>query len=79
MLLVLAEGIIHKEFHLSSGDPNLMGLDKVEIIGRTNFDVADQLADLGMEAIHPKASKEMENLSIPIRVTMPLNLIIQVL
>ena len=63
------EGIIHKEFHLSSGDPNLMGLDKVEIIGRTNFDVADQLADLGMEAIHPKASKEMENLSIPIRVT----------
>ncbi|EDM25818.1 aspartate kinase [Lentisphaera araneosa HTCC2155] len=63
------EGVIHKEFHLSSGDPNLMGLEKVEIIGRTNFDVADQLADLGMEAIHPKASKEMENLSIPIRVT----------
>ncbi|WDE98760.1 aspartate kinase [Lentisphaera profundi] len=63
------EGVIHKEFHLSSGDPNLMGLDKVEIIGRTNFDVADQLADLGMEAIHPKASKEMENLDIPIRVT----------
>ena len=62
------EGIIHKEFHLSSGDPNKMGVDKVEIIGRTNFDVADQLADLGMEAIHPKASKEMENLGIPIRV-----------
>ena len=47
---------------------NLIGLDKVEIIGSTNFDVADQLADLGMEAIHPKASKDMENHDIPIRV-----------
>ena len=62
------EGVIHKEFHLCSGDPNLIGLDKVEIIGSTNFDVADQLADLGMEAIHPKASKDMENHDIPIRV-----------
>jgi aspartate kinase len=62
------EGIIHKEFHLCSGDPNLVGLEKVEIIGNTNFDVADQLADLGMEAIHPKASKEMELSDIPIRV-----------
>lgn len=63
-----AEGIIHKEFHLCSGDPNLVGLDKVEIIGQTNFDVADQLADLGMEAIHPKASKDMEMHEINIRV-----------
>ncbi|MCM8528484.1 MAG: aspartate kinase [Lentisphaeraceae bacterium] len=62
------EGVIHKEFHLCSGDPNLIGLEKVEIIGSTNFDVADQLADLGMEAIHPKASKDMENHDIPIRV-----------
>jgi aspartate kinase len=62
------EGIIHKEFHLCSGDPNLIGIDKVQIIGQTNFDVADQLADLGMEAIHPKASKDMENQDIPIRV-----------
>ncbi|MCH2207013.1 MAG: aspartate kinase [Lentisphaerales bacterium] len=63
-----AEGIIHKEFHLCSGDPNLVGIDKVEIIGQTNFDVADQLADLGMEAIHPKASKDMEMSDINIRV-----------
>lgn len=62
------EGVIHKEFHLSSGDPKLVGIDKVRIIGRTNFDVADQLADMGMEAIHPRASKEMEQLDIPIRV-----------
>ena len=62
------EGIIHKEFHLCSGDPNVIGIDKVEVIGSTNFDVADQLADLGMEAIHPKASKDMENNDIPIRV-----------
>lgn len=63
-----SEGIIHKEFHLSTGDPKLIGLDKVQIIGNTNFDIADQLSDMGMEAIHSKAAKEMEMKNIPIRV-----------
>lgn len=63
-----SEGIIHKEFHLSSGDPNIIGVDKVSVIGEMNFDMADQLADLGMEAIHPKAGKGMEMRGIPIRV-----------
>lgn len=62
------EGIIHKEFHLSTGDPKLIGEGKVRTIGHTNFDIADQLADMAMEAIHPKASKEMELADIPIRV-----------
>ncbi len=62
------EGIIHKEFHLCTGDPNLIGVDKVRVIGHTNFDIADQLSDLDMEAIHSKASKEMEHCGIPIRV-----------
>ena len=63
-----SEGIIHKEFHLSTGDPKLIGEDHVRPIGHTNFDIADQLADMAMEAIHPKASKEMELHHIPIRV-----------
>ncbi len=62
------EGIIHKEFHLSTGDPKLIGQEKVRTIGHTNFDIADQLADMAMEAIHPKASKAMELADIPIRV-----------
>jgi len=62
------EGIIHKEYHLCTGDPVLFGADKVKVIGNTNFDIADQLADLDMEAIHSKASKEMESMNIPIRV-----------
>ncbi len=62
------EGIIHKEFHLSTGDPVLIGLEKVRIIGHTNFDIADQLSDMAMEAIHPKAAKAMEFSNIPIRV-----------
>ena len=62
------EGIIHKEFHLSTGDPKLIGVDKVKIIGNTNFDIADQLSDMDMEAIHSKAAKEMEMKNIPIRV-----------
>lgn len=63
-----SEGIIHKEYHLSTGDPVLIGADEVRVIGHTNFDIADQLSDLDMEAIHSKASKEMELCGIPIRV-----------
>ena len=37
------------------------------MVGATNYDVADQLADVGMEAIHPKAAKPMELAGIPIR------------
>jgi len=62
------EGIIHKEYHLSTGDPLLIGEDKVEVIGYTNYDVADQLSDLGMEAIHPGAAKGMRKTDIPLRI-----------
>lgn len=62
------EALIHKEYHLSSADPRLVGADKVVPIGRTNYDVADQLANLGMEAIHPKAAKGLRQSCIPIRV-----------
>lgn len=62
------EAIIHKEFHLSSADPRLVGEDSAVPIGRTNYDVADQLANLGMEAIHPKAAKGLRQNCIPLRV-----------
>ena len=62
------EAVIHKEFHLCSGDPEILGVDKVKPVCKTNFDVADQLADVDMEAIHPKASKALEIAGIPIRV-----------
>lgn len=63
-----AEAIIHKEFHLSSADPRLVGEGNAVPIGRTNYDVADQLANLGMEAIHPKAAKGLRQNEIPLRV-----------
>ena len=63
-----AEAVIHKEFHLSSADPRLVGESKAVPIGRTNYDVADQLANLGMEAIHPKAAKGLRRDNIPLRV-----------
>jgi|SRR5690554_152448 len=62
------EAIIHKEYHLSSADPRLVGAEKVVPIGRTNYDVADQLANLGMEAIHPRAAKGLRQADIPLRV-----------
>jgi len=63
-----SETVIHKEFHLSSADPRLVGEEQVVPIGRTNYDVADQLANLGMEAIHPKAAKGLRHNNIPLRV-----------
>jgi len=66
--LKASEAIIHKEFHLCSGDPGVVGEANVRPVCHTNFDVADQLADIGMEAIHPKASKPLELSGIPIRV-----------
>ncbi len=63
-----AEAVIHKEYHLSSADPGIVGEEKVVPIGRTNYDVADQLANLGMEAIHPRAAKGLRRDDIPLRV-----------
>lgn len=62
------EAIIHKEFHLSSADPRLVGEEKARKIGRTNYDVADQLANVGMEAIHPGAGRGLRQSGIPLRV-----------
>ncbi|NML63732.1 aspartate kinase [Hymenobacter sp. RP-2-7] len=62
------EAIIHKEYHLCSADPNLVGLGNCHPVGFTNYDVADQLADVGMEAIHPKASKPLEINAIDLRI-----------
>ncbi len=62
------EAIIHKEYHLSSADPNLVGIENCVPVGYTNYDVADQLADVGMEAIHPKAAKPLEINNINLRI-----------
>jgi aspartate kinase len=60
------QAIIHKEFHLSSADPKLVGEGHARKIGRTNYDVADQLANLGMEAIHPRAGRGLRQAEIPL-------------
>jgi len=62
------EAIIHKEYHLSSADPNIVGIENSVPVGYTNFIIADQLADIGMEAIHPKAAKPLELAGINIRI-----------
>jgi len=63
-----AEAVIHKEFHLSSADPKIVGVAKSLPVAFTNYDVADQLADIGLEAIHPKASKPLERAGINLRI-----------
>jgi aspartate kinase len=62
------EAIIHKEYHLSSADPQIVGIEKSIPVGRTNYIIADQLADVGMEAIHPKAAKPLELAGVKIRI-----------
>jgi aspartate kinase len=62
------EAVIHKQFHLSSGDPLLIGPERVRKIDRTNYDVADQLSNMGMEAIHPRAAKGLRQANIALRI-----------
>jgi aspartate kinase len=62
------EAIIHKEYHLSSADPGIVGIENCIPVGNTNYDIADQLADVGMEAIHPKATKPLEIHGINLRI-----------
>ncbi len=63
-----SEAVIHKEYHLSTADPAVVGEENIVAIGRTNYDVADQLANLGMEAIHPRAAKGLRQNGIPLRI-----------
>ncbi len=60
--------VIHKEYHLSSADPRVVGPEKVLPIGHTNYDVADQLANLGMEAIHPNAAAGLRESGIELQI-----------
>lgn len=60
--------IIHKEYHLSSADPKVVGENKVLPLGKTNYDVADQLANLGMEAIHPNAAAGLRESGIELHI-----------
>lgn len=62
------EAIIHKEYHLSTADPAIVGTENCLPVGYTNYDIADQLADVGMEAIHPLASKPLEMKGISLRI-----------
>lgn len=67
-ILKPTEAVIHKEYHLSTADPGVVGIDNCKPVGFTNYDIADQLADVGMEAIHPKASKPLEINGINLRI-----------
>ena len=68
VMLKAAEAVIHKEFHLSSADPRLVGESNAVPIGKTSYDIADQLANIGMEAIHPRAGKGLRQAAIPLRI-----------
>lgn len=61
------EAIFHKEYHLSTADPKIVGIERVRTIGHTNYDVAGQLSNLEGEAIHSAAAKELLHANIPLR------------
>lgn len=63
-----SRAVIHKEYHLSSADPRIVGPEHVRPIGKSNYDVADQLANLGMEAIHPNAASGLRRAGIELAV-----------
>ncbi|MGD9201137.1 MAG: aspartate kinase [Chitinispirillia bacterium] len=62
------EAIIHKEYHFCTADPKIVGEKNVSPVCYTNYDVADQLADIWMEAVHPAVSKMLEFAKINLRI-----------
>ncbi len=66
--LKATEAIIHKEYHFCSADPGIVGEKNAIPVGHTNYDVADQLADIWMEAVHPAVSKTLEMADIDLRI-----------
>lgn len=68
VLYEATEAVIHKEYHLSSADPRLVGETVAIPIGKTNYDIGDQLANLNMEAIHPRAAQGLRKASISLRI-----------
>ena len=67
------EAVIHKEYHLSTADPLIVGLENSRPVGFTNYNVADQLADLGMEAIHPGGCRDKHTNQEHLRARTPGN------
>lgn len=68
LCLNAAEAIIHKEYHFCTADPTIVGEKNVFPVCYTNYDVADQLADIWMEAVHPAVSKMLEVAKINLRI-----------
>jgi aspartate kinase len=62
------EAIVHTDHHLSSADPGVVSEGRAVPIGRTNYDVADQLSLLGMGALHPAAARVLRRADITLRV-----------
>lgn len=62
------EAIIHKEYHFCSADPGIVGEENAHPVCNTNYDIADQLADIWMEAVHPAVSKTLELANISLRI-----------
>jgi aspartate kinase len=71
------EAVIHKEFHLATADPRVVPAEAVRVIGETNYDVADQLSNMGMEAIHPARPRACAKPAFPCASRMPSNRIIR--
>ncbi|MER9052330.1 hypothetical protein NKH89_35060 [Mesorhizobium sp. M0923] len=49
------EAIVHKEFHLSTADPKIVGIERVRAVGYSNYDVASQLSNLWKQFIRPRS------------------------
>ncbi len=62
------EAVIHKEFHFCSADPGIVGEENAHPVCNTNYDIADQLADIWMEAVHPAVSKTLELAGVSLRI-----------
>ncbi|GLT16416.1 aspartate kinase [Vibrio zhanjiangensis] len=62
------QAIIYKPHHLSTGDPDLVGVDHSSPLGQSNYQVAQEIVSLTNDVVHPSAIKELSNQDINLNV-----------
>lgn len=62
------QAVIHKCSHLSSGDPCVIGTERVSPIGQSSYQVANELSALSHDLVHPAAIEELSQENIDLQV-----------
>ena len=68
VILGAEQAVLHGDHALRSGDPAVVGADSVRSVRHINFDVAEQLADIGRSVLHARATELLDRAGVALRI-----------